>query len=378
VESGGVGKGGNIEITTGSLSVTKASQIQTLVRGSSDNRTPGGQGDAGEVKITAKDTVSFDGRIGGFPSVIGSVVLSGAVGNGGRIEILTESLSLTNGAALSTSNEGTGDAGSIVVRATDSIRLEDQAEISANTLGGGGNINLESPLILLRGSGLPEDTVISTNADGSNANAGKIDIKTTFLVGVPKENSDITANSKQARGGQVFIDVSAGGIYGLQFRQELTPRSDITAKGRDPSLTGTVSIYTSGIDPEKGLAELPVTVTDPSNQIVVGCAAARGNSFTITGRGGLPEDPTATIRGQTVWRDLQDYSQGTGVGQASPQNPQALIGKPSPRLVEANSWMYDENGNVVLVAVEGNGAPSTYRSRQPNCQDLSSLAAPQK
>jgi filamentous hemagglutinin family protein len=362
-----------LEATQGSVSLNQ-STVSTTNSGSND-----GFGWAGDVVISARDQVSI---------LNGSNISSN--GNSGRIligksepypDVATPRVVKIDSSTVQT-DDGipnvfqSGVAGYINIVSSDSIRLSNQARITADTSGEGGNINLESPLIVLRGNGkLPQDTLISTNADGLNSPGGNINITTTFLVGVPKENSDITANSTQARGGQVFIDVSAGGIYGLQFRQKLTPRSDITAKGRDASLTGTVSIYTSGIDPEKGLAELPVTVTDPSNQIVTGCAAARGNSFTVTGRGGLPEDPTATIRGQTVWRDLQDFSQGTGVVKAPPQNPQALIGKSTPRLVEANSWIYDDKGNVVLVATQGNGTSSTYRSKQPDCQDLLSWEA---
>jgi filamentous hemagglutinin family protein len=361
-----------LEATKGSISLNQ-SRVST-----SNSGSDAGSGWAGDIAINARDQVSI---------LNGSKLFS--EGNYGRI-LIGESTYFSDSpktvkidnSTLSTNNQvrdqdgkliQASRAGDIRIVSSDSIVFSNQAKIRSDTTGEGGNIYLSSPLILLRGSGkLPEDTLISTNATGLNSPGGDITIDTTNLVAVPKENSDITANSKDSRGGNVTVNAS-GGIFGLKFRTQLTPRSDITATGLE---NGTVTLNTPVVDPAQGLEELPVTVTDPSNQIVTGCAAARGNSFTVTGRGGLPEDPTATIRGQTVWRDFQDYSQGTGVGQVSPQKPQALMRKPSPRLMEANSWVFDEKGNVVLVAVEGNGTPSTYKSRQPNCQDLSSLAAP--
>ncbi|HEY9610244.1 MAG TPA: hypothetical protein V6C93_12840, partial [Allocoleopsis sp.] len=101
-----------------------------------------------------------------------------------------------------------------------------------------------------------------------------------------------------------------------------------------------------------------------------------------TGRGGLPEDPTTTLRGRTVWQDLRDSSGERQQAEASVEHPQARFsdrslggarGNRSPHLVEATGWVRDELGNVVLVATE---ATSAYRLRSPQCQDLSSVRSP--
>lgn len=74
VENEGVGNGGDIKITTGSLSVTNAAYLDAGTAG---------QGDAGSVIINARNTVSFDD---GYTY---SSVDEGAVGNGGDINITT-------------------------------------------------------------------------------------------------------------------------------------------------------------------------------------------------------------------------------------------------------------------------------------------------
>jgi large exoprotein involved in heme utilization and adhesion len=53
-------------------------------------------------------------------------------------------------------------------------------------------------LVLRRGGN------ITTNAQGSNIPGGNITIDTDNLVAVPKENSDISANSEESFGGRVI------------------------------------------------------------------------------------------------------------------------------------------------------------------------------
>lgn len=88
----GVGKAGDINITTGSLFVKEGGYF---------NSSTQGRGDAGSLTINARDTVSFDGTDpNGETGGAVSTVAEGAVGNGGDINITTGSLFVTNGAQL--------------------------------------------------------------------------------------------------------------------------------------------------------------------------------------------------------------------------------------------------------------------------------------
>ncbi|MEA5508085.1 hypothetical protein VB735_34390, partial [Halotia wernerae UHCC 0503] len=64
---------------------------------------------------------------------------------------------------------------------------------------------------------------------------------------------------------------------------------------QSPSFNGTIQINSPGIDPSKGLVELPVNVVDSSTQIAASCNGggklAKGK-FTVSGRGGIPSNPT--------------------------------------------------------------------------------------
>jgi large exoprotein involved in heme utilization and adhesion len=214
-----------------------------------------------------------------------------------------------------------------------------------------------------------------------NANGGNITINTDTLVAVPKENSDITANAQQGFGGRVSI--TAQGIFGTQFRDRLTPLSDITATSElGPEFNGTVQIDIRGIDPNRGLAELPETLADSGNQIAQTCSSqARNNSFVVTGRGGLPPTPSEALNSAPGWIDWQVSAHRGGVPvpalgdeetrgreefsteQSTIQNrstelrqaqlprsrrsPKSKIQNP---LVEATGWVRDADGTVQLVA----------------------------
>jgi large exoprotein involved in heme utilization and adhesion len=159
---------------------------------------------------------SADGR---FVSTL-TAQTTGA-GNARNLTIATEQLTVGDGAEVNVSSTGTGIAGELRVEA-DTIRLNNQGKIRADTSGGGGNINLSTgDLILRRGSS------ISTNARGLNITGGNITIDTDNLVAVPQEDSDISANATAGNGGQVIVN--AIGIFGTQFRLQDTPLSDITA-----------------------------------------------------------------------------------------------------------------------------------------------------
>lgn len=111
---GGVGNGGDIRITAAdSLLLTDVSQVRT---------TTLGQGNAGSVTINARDLVSLDSSA--ILSIVESRNLNGiAVGNGGDIRITTGSLALTNGAVVSASTFGEGNAGNVIINARDRVSL---------------------------------------------------------------------------------------------------------------------------------------------------------------------------------------------------------------------------------------------------------------
>jgi filamentous hemagglutinin family protein len=366
----GIGKGGDIQIATGSILVTNGAVLSV---------STSGRGDGGNVRINARDRVSFDG-VGstGDPSGAFSTVRTRAVGNGGTIDMKTESLSLTNGAQLSTSTSGAGDAGGIFIQEADSVLLSnssistavdsgavgqggtidiqaknlsliDNAQVSATTISGnGGNIRLQVQDLLLLRRGSKISTTAGTAQAGGDG--GNIRISTDLIVAVPKEDSDITANAFEGRGGN--INVTTQGIFGIEFRENLTPLSDITASSEFGS-DGVVEINTPGVDPSRGLAELPTNVVDPSTQIAQSCPGSGGatasklSKFIVTGSGGLPASPSEPFRGDAVWHDLRPLTQQTANQPPRTVEPEESATK---KLVEAQGWVIGTDGKVILTA----------------------------
>lgn len=328
-------------------------------------------GSAGNIVVNASESVQMSGTAGsGRRSFIESSaiplnersqqlfrvppVLSGASGN---VTLNTPVLRLTDGTQIGVRNEGSGDGGSVAI-AADSVAIAARSNITAATTSGeGGNISLTVRDALQ----LSNESQITTSAGGIG-NGGNMTIDAGTIVSL--QNSDIIANALQGRGGQIQINTL--GIFGTEFREGQTPASDITASSRF-GVSGTVTLTNPSLNPSSGLLEMPSEVPEATQQVVVGCAADKGNTFTVTGRSGLPEDPTQTIRGQTVWRDLQDFSTASAIsGQFSAQTPAAIPNR-APPLVEATSWEIDARGQVVLLAHVPHARSQSTWSRLPEC-----------
>jgi large exoprotein involved in heme utilization and adhesion len=234
-----------------------------------------------------------------------------------------------------------GGGGNVTINAN-SLFLDTDARIAANTtFGNGGNLTLNvSDGLVMRG-----ESSITTEA-GNNGDGGNIAINAATVVAL--ENSDIVANAFAGSGGQ--ININTQGIFGTEFRAELTPNSDITASSQF-GLSGTVTINNPAVNPTTGLVKLSERVNDPVGQIEMGCAAARGNSFTVVGRGGIPETPANSVPGYTIWQDLQNFALSDSSGQVSRFMAGDIFASINLPIVEANNWLIGSNGVVELVAV---------------------------
>jgi large exoprotein involved in heme utilization and adhesion len=327
-----------------------------------------GRGDAGSITIDA-DRVEvignqgqdeFNSQIQTSVGIASRVINPNATANGGSLNLNVGELILDKGGTLNLRALGSGQAGNINVVA-DAIALDNQSSIDGTTASGGGaNINLQAQTILLR-----RGSRISTDAD--NADGGNITINTDTLVAVPEENSDITANAEKGFGGRV--SVTAQGIFGIQFRDKLTRLSDITATSElGAEFSGIVEIDIRGIDPAQGLAELPTTLTDSSNQIAQTCSSqARNNSFVVVGRGGLPPTPGEALNSAPGWIDWRVSGRG-GAGEAGEAGEVSSTLNTQTPLVEATGWITQPDGTVQLVA-ETSTEISSHSSYPQSCQE---------
>lgn len=131
-----ISNAGNIEITTNNITLNNGSQI---------NSGTFGEGSAGNVTVTATGNIFLDGVRednvfeddpfefhSDLFSSISSQVGEFANGEGGNVNINAANLTITNGAAITASTQGDGNAGDIFVDVTDAI-LIDNSNISSTT-----------------------------------------------------------------------------------------------------------------------------------------------------------------------------------------------------------------------------------------------------
>ena len=187
------GNSEGIDLTTGNLTLTEGSQLQSLTT------VPG---EAGDITLDVTDRIIIDGS----NSSIVSSSLGANGGVGGNIIINQTAnpqgdLILSDGGLIGTSSESNSNGGDIQVN-VNNIRLTASNLISSAS--GGGNsgavtITSDSEVVF-------EDSLISTNITAGNSNAGTItiDAENIFLT-----DSEISAsNLAQGDAGNILINVS--------------------------------------------------------------------------------------------------------------------------------------------------------------------------
>jgi filamentous hemagglutinin family protein len=364
-KTGKTGNAGNIDIkTTGDIAISGNNNPAAIPDNSASFLSKIAsnsyrKGTAGKITINAGGTISLLDRggiiadrqseiVGNSSGDItinsqqltlnrGDISLEASDDNSGNLQIATQNgISILNNSKI-TSTAPKGTAGEMRI-SSPLITLDQSKIIAQSSSGKGGNITIDGNdlLLLRRGSQISTNAYDSTQTGGDG---GNIDIKTTLLVALLTENSDITANATKGAGGKIVI--KAQGIFGIDFSKLQTANSDITAisgTGR----AGTVNITTPGIDPGKDTTELPTVPTDSSTQISQVCGASnRQNKFTVTGRGGLPTVANDPLVSDEIWQDDRAIA---------PTAMAKNVTTPVKLAPPAIGLVYDGKGRATLVA----------------------------
>lgn len=367
-----IGQGGNININAQeSVNISRSGDIQaqtfadgnagnvtletrqlTLESGGKIAVTTQGQGNAGNINLKVSDNINLTGNNSG----IFANTTTNSTGKGGNIFVDPITVSIKDGAAIAVDSQGSGIGGDIDL-ITQNLFL-DNGKISATTASNtGGNINLQVANYSL----LRNNSLISTTAgnEGGAGAGGNISVDTKFLIAVPFENSDITANSFGGQGGK--INITAEGIFGLEIRNQLTSSSDITAFSQlDPTLNGQIILNIPETDPSNDLTELPESVVDPDQLIAQNpCKQGKESQFVSTGRGGLPPSPEQAVGNNFTQVDLVEP---VTTGKQKPDNWQ-LSGKEnhSQPITPVRGWILNEKGQLIFTAYD---PKSNFEQRQ--------------
>ncbi|MEH1969435.1 S-layer family protein [Nostoc sp.] len=359
VDLNGTGRGGNLTINTGRLSVSDGSKVQVATFG---------QGDAGSLFIKTSDIDVFNTPNANNYYSTGIFVgiqrdprtVNTPKGKGGSLTIKADQLSVRNGASISADNDGMGIGGNIDIIAN-TLRLVDKAAINAKAaFEDAGNITLLVPhLILLR-----RNSQISTTAgtDRGPGKGGNMIINTDFLVAIPNEDSNITADSSGGKGGA--INITAKRVFGLEVRKHRTSKSDITAISQlSPTFNGEITLKLPTFDPAKNIVEFPVNVIDPAALISQNpCTRGLGSKFVITGRGGIPPGPTETFNTDAVQVDLIEPVPSRNLQRQTPKIhlDSSVVNQTQTleKIVPAQGWIFNKKGEVMLTAYDPTGTGS--------------------
>lgn len=300
VQPGVTGDGGNVVLIVDQLSLADGANVAVSTFG---------DGDAGNLTINS-DTIDLAGTTATGRTAIGANAIAGN-GDGGNIDIHANKVNIRDGATITVGNfqtvgalpPGQGSPGNINIVAN-GLALKNGGTIVADTLASEnslGNIVLDLDTLTLQ-----QSSRISTNAQGSST-GGNITIDAIALIATT--NSDISANAQQGLGGRIIVN--ARQILGTKFRPQLTLDSDITASSElGPSFSGSVELNTAYLEPAQGIDTLPITTVNPDQQVARQCSAEI-NSLVVSGRGGVADSPSQSLRPNNIWTDQRLSSSRT-------------------------------------------------------------------
>ncbi len=226
------GTGGNIDITTGTLSLTNRSIITSISRG---------PGEGGEIKIEAESMEVLNGAQinasaagsgdGGVIEIeAGSVLVSGVHPETYLDETIGGS-TLAISAIASQALQNGGSGGKIIVKA-DSLELNDSGRLTTETYGAGnaGDVEVFADNVLISGSNpILEDFLANSGEDSRYAGAGIFANTDGFLIG------------DQATGNGGYIDINTGTLH-------MSDRGQISGTTSTPGDGGGLNVAARNIE----------------------------------------------------------------------------------------------------------------------------------
>lgn len=226
VRGEGVGQGGDINITAESLSLTNGALIKASTFG---------DGNAGNVNLRIRNSISFDGGNGENSSGVYTRVEDyQAVGNAGNIQIVTGSLSVTNGAVITASTQGRGNGGNVEIYVRNDTVLDGLGPLQEITLPSG-------PLQFQQSSGLYSSVRRTGVGEGGNIRV------TTRSLSVTNGALIIARTEGQGRAGNITVNaadfVTVDGVGSDNSSSALLAPTEPGARGRGGDITVNTNIF---------------------------------------------------------------------------------------------------------------------------------------
>jgi filamentous hemagglutinin family protein len=282
----GAGDAGNIEITAPTV---------MLANGGSISSNTSASGNGGTIVVTA-DELTLDGAVTDDRAKTEiradsgvDVDGSGSRGDAGEITLIVGTLELTDGANITSSSLGSGNAGSIRVEARDGVRVAGNSTITTEARDANGDSGEAGEISITAGRlDLVDGARISSSSLGS-ADAGSITIQVRDGVLVAGDSA-ITTEAQGSSGGAGEITLIAGDVDlvdGARISSSSLGSGDagdicIAARGRmniDSAAITTDASNASGGNIEIGAAQ---GLTVANSEISTSVMSGTGNGGNIT------------------------------------------------------------------------------------------------
>ena len=260
VRGGGVGAGGDINITAETLSLTNGALVKASTFG---------DGNAGNVNLRIRNRISFDGGNGENSSGVYSRVEDyRAVGNAGNIQIATSFLSVTNGAVITASTQGRGNGGNLDIYVRNDTVLDGLGPLQEIILPSG-------PLQFQQSSGLFSSVKRTGVGEGGNIRV------TTRSLSIANGGVIVTRTEGQGRAGNITVNaadfVTVDGVGSDNSSSALLAPTEPGAGGRG----GDITVNTNFFRVSNGA----VVNSQTQNEYDGGNIAINANIFEATGGG---------------------------------------------------------------------------------------------
>lgn len=307
------GNAGDIEINTNTIHFKDGGRVGASTHG---------PGNAGSIKIFAKDSIQIEGKNPKKPKYISwesgiysrSNSIKEGAGSGGNIYIETKSLSMKDGGVITAKTSGSGASGDISMK-LNNLNLDNASISSASTSktdgGAAGRINIEAKncVTLSNHSSLTTeakniaannnaddtgkitvkandiisltDSKITTSVKGGTGNGGDIEINSEFAI---LNKSDVIAEAYEGKGGNIHIATD----HFIQSSESVVSASSKLG------IDGTILIESPNTDLSTDLTVLPSNFLDTARWLASRCEERAGEDlshFIVNARDGIPTSP---------------------------------------------------------------------------------------
>ncbi|NMF61308.1 two-partner secretion domain-containing protein [Brasilonema octagenarum] len=372
VNTSGDGAGGDIQVQGKNITLTESSSIRSgslsqaggnliinaaesvkLSGGSVIGTSADGEGKAGDVLVKAFDSVELEGTASALPTFLFSQVCgfssecSTATGNGGNMTIETGKLLVRDGANIDTSTFGVGNAGNILIKASNSVDVIGtnnnpnnrilsgiRAQVGTNPLnnaGNAGNVTIETQRLTVQGG-----AQISTAGRKTGGNGGNLTINATDSILLSGTSPFATGEPLDTGRSGLFVSAEPGATGNVGSLKLTTGVLTVEGGARISA-----DNFGSG-SPGSSTLDVRQLVIQNGGEVKSGSfATGDGGTLIVNATESVDVIGSRTIAGKTLPSTL--FSEASGAGKAG----NLIINTPNLNV---------RNGGRVTVSATGTGA----------------------